>query len=221
VDYLNCHPRIRCRGEILNSDYVFYGNPRGMEKERLKLHIESFFVKRRNTLVGAKILTYQLDEAQITLDDLLELLHQPRIIVLYREQILEQYASLKLAEHTGVWHSNKPAVSDPIRIDRRDFVGFAERELRMWRENLDALDVSGVHYVTYEELTRRPNEAMRDVFEFLGLKSCPVESFVVKLHDKPLSGKLANYDEFGESEMPANSILRLPFPSEIEKRKAA
>ena len=172
-------------------------------------------------MVGAKILTYQLDEAQIGMADLLELLHQPRIIVLYREQILEQYASLKLAEHTGVWHSNKPAVSDPIRVDRRDFVGFAERELRMWRENLDALDASGVHYLSYEELTSRPNEAMRDVFEFLGLKCCPVESFVVKLHDKPLSTKLANFEEFGESEMPANAILRLPFPLEFEQRKAA
>jgi LPS sulfotransferase NodH len=220
VDYLNCHPRVQCRGEILNPDYGCYGNPVGMDKPRLELHVKSFFVKRAGVMLGAKILTNQLDESSIGLEDLIDFLDQPRIIVLYREQLLEQYASLKLAEHTGVWHSNKAARSEPIWLDPCEFVQFAARERWMWRENMAALVGIDAHFLSYEQLTNDARGAMRDVFAFLGLKRCPVNSFVAKLHDKPLSEKLANYQDFVKTGIAAGAVLSLPFSEELKRAKA-
>ena len=210
VDYLNCHPKIQCRGEILNTDYVYYGNPRRMGTQRLKLHVESFFVKRTNVLLGAKVLTYQFDDMPIKLGDLIETLQQPRIIVLYRQQMLEQYASLKLAERAGVWHSNKRGSDEPIWLDPDDFVAFAQRERRMWRESLAALSDSRVHFLTCEELVERPREAMQGVFAFLGQTCCPVEAFVAKMHSRPLSEKVANYREFARRGILDDAVLQLP-----------
>jgi len=82
VEYLNCHPRIRCHLEILGQDHGFYGEPASMGHERLKLHFESFFVKRPCTLKGAKILNHHLDDLPIKLTDLIEILDRPRIIVI-------------------------------------------------------------------------------------------------------------------------------------------
>ncbi len=219
VDYLNCHPRIRCRGEILNSDYQCYGNVHRMSTARLKLHIESFFIKPRGRLAGAKILTYQLDDMRLPLIELIDTLRRPKIILLYREQTLEQYASLKLAEQSGVWHARKPADSPPIWLDPDDFVAFAERERRMWRENLAALDSSDVRLVTYEQLHRQPRIAMQSVFKFLDLKRCPVESFVAKLHDRPLAEKVANYRDFLQPGVAEHSVLRLSLPNSRDLRQ--
>lgn len=221
VDYLNCHPRIRCRGEILNDDYLCYGQPRNMDTARLKLHVESFFVKPAGMLAGAKFLTYQFDEMQIRLADVLQTLHRPRVIVLYRQQILDQFASLKLAERTGIWHSNKPVQGKSIWLDPQEFAGFAERERRMWRDNLAALEHSDVHFVTCEQLHAQPLETMRGVFVFLGVPSCPVEAFVAKLHDRPLAEKVANYRDFLRPGGNASLLLQLALPTAAEERRAA
>ena len=201
VDYVNCHPGARCRGEILNPDYGYYGNPSGKDRERLRLHLESFFVKPPGTLLGAKLLTYQLDELPLKISDVVEVLHRPAVIVLYRENVLEQFASIKFAEHTGVWHSDERKAGAALSLDVEEFIAFSERERRMWRENLAGLTNLDVHFLSYEELTRSTQEAMRGVFGFLGLDECDVESRLVKLQPEPLAKRVVNFHEFTRPEI--------------------
>lgn len=221
VDYLNCHERIRCRGEILNADYACYGNPKRMSRERLKLHVEAMFARRANTSVGAKVLTYQLDELPLKLSDLLDVLNNPMVIVLYRESLVEQYVSLKTAERNKVWHSARHVSQERIRLDPVDFVAFAQRERRMWRENLAALSNTPVHFLTYELLAGSTATAMRGVFSFLGLDACPVQSPLVKLNPGPLSGRLVNHADFLSANVRCHSILRLPLLRESPIEHAA
>ena len=54
VDYLNCSRRIRCAGEILGRGHYQYGYPDRMSPERMRLHVESHFVKRPGMLAGAR-----------------------------------------------------------------------------------------------------------------------------------------------------------------------
>ena len=115
VDYLNCHPQIRCRGEILGEGDQGYGAPYRMDHARLKLHVESLFVKRPGILAGATILTYHLDELPLQSADLAQVLHRPKIIVLYREETLGQFVSLKMAERDGLWQSRREAFADLAR----------------------------------------------------------------------------------------------------------
>ena len=221
VDYLNCHPRIRCRGEILNSDWACYGNPRCMGPDRLRLQIESFFLRPTGMLAGAKVLTYQFDELQIKLRDVLELLDNPAIIVLYRERMLEQFVSLKTAERDRIWHSTKPAKSAPIALHPATFVAYAQRERRMWADNLAEVEGRRVHFLSYERMTQETEESMRELFEFLGLETCSVHSPLVKLHSKPLVTRLTNYGHFCRPEVSNQTILRLPFTESLPTAKAA
>jgi len=149
VDYLNSHPKVRCRGEILGEGHQGYGRPFSMDRARLALHVESLFVKRPGILVGAKILTYHLDELPLKSGDLAQLLDRPKVIVLYRAQILEQFASLKMAERDGLWHSRRPAINQPIWLDPAAFLAYAARERRMWRESLAGLGDCQLHYPAF------------------------------------------------------------------------
>jgi hypothetical protein len=210
VDYLNCHPRIRCRSEILNPHFEVYGNPRKMHRNRLRLHIEANFVKRPGIWAGAKILTYQLDELDLSLWDLLEILQRPATIVLYRGRVIEQYMSLKMAEQTKIWHSTVSGRAQPIQLDLGDFVTFAAREHRMWSECLAGLAHTKVHYVSYEQLAADPCAVMNDLFKFLGLAPAQVRSDFVKLNPQPLEQRLINYDEFLRSGVLASTQLQVP-----------
>ena len=223
VDYLNCHPRIRCHFEILGQDHGFYGEPSNMGRERLKLHFESFFVKRPSKLKGAKILNYHLDDLPIKLTDLIEILDRPKILVLYRQQVLEQYISLAMAVRDGQGHVKKPTKSMPICIDPGAFVAYREREVRMWRENLAILGDCGAssYYLTYEQLTSSNQTTMAGVFQFLGLNPCAVRSRYVKQHPESLSNKLANYDEFVRHGIQPDELLHLPFSDSHSASAAA
>ena len=221
VDYLNCHPRIRCRSEILNPSFSSYGNPRAMSAERLRLHVESLFIKRPGMMAGAKVMTFQLDEMPIKLTDLLKVLSDPAVIVLYRQDTLAQLVSLKSAERDQVWHSGKPVPKEPISLDPEVLVAFAERERRMWRESLAQLDGSRVHYVTYEGLTGQTEATLGGIFEFLGLEPRPVDSPLVKLSSAPLSRRLVNYPEFRRAEIAQHSHLQLPPSNALPAERVA
>lgn len=221
VDYLNCHRQIRCRSEILNRDYEWYGNPRRKDRRRLQLHVEAQFVKRPGFLAGAKILTYQLDELAIDLAGVVEVLHQPAVIVLYREQVIEQFASLKMADQSRLWHSTRRVNNGSIRLDLDEFAAFAQREHRMWRENLAALEGLRVHYLAYERLAELPEESLRDVFAFLDLQACPIRSKLVRLNSRPLKDRLVNYDEFARAGLLERTRLSLPFPRKSTAGQAA
>jgi len=210
VDYLNCHPRIRCRSEILNPHFEVYGNPRKMDCNRLRLHVEANFVKRPGIWAGAKILTYQLDEMDVSLGDLLEVLCRPAVIVLYRREVIEQFMSLKMAEHTNVWHSTKSGRACLIEADLDEFVSFAEREHRMWKTNVAALAGAEVLYLSYEQLAADPAQSMNNVFRFLQLPPMPVHSVFVKLNPQPLAERLANYEAFAGAGLLVSTQLELP-----------
>jgi LPS sulfotransferase NodH len=221
VDYLNCHPLIRCRSEILNPDYELYGDPRAMSHERLRLHVEAHFARPPRVVAGAKILTYQLDELDLSLQDVLDVLCGPAVIVLYRRHVIEQFVSLKIAERSGRWHSTGHVNDDSIRLEPEEFAAFAEREHRMWRTNIAALAETRVHYLSYERLCANPASAMCGVFDFLELKPAAFRSAFVKLNPRPLSERLVNYQEFVRLGLLDFTRLRLPLEAGFSAARVA
>ncbi len=183
-----------------------------MGRDRLRTHVESFFVKRPGLLAGAKFMTFHLDELPISLTELLELLDQPKVIVLYRANILDQYISLQLAEQHGNWHVTKPKEVRPIWIDPEVCRGFIERERRMWHENLLALAGKSAHVLSYEHLASRPAEAMGQVFDYLGAAAAPVHTRYVPSNPKPAWRKITNYRQLAEHGLLRLSWQRLVFP---------
>src|SRR4051812_31853619 len=80
VDHLNCHDQIHCQGEILSEDQPEYGRPFAMQRDELRQHVASYFGVPSETLSGAKILTYQLDQLSIKMRDLMQLLERPLVV---------------------------------------------------------------------------------------------------------------------------------------------
>ena len=155
-------------------------------------------------------MTFHLDELPIKLPDLIELLDRPKVVVLHRRSIFEQYASLKLAERHGVWHvKGRPRDVRPTWLDPDDCLAFAARERRMWRENLDVLQGYPTHIVSYEQLTLRPAQTMAGVFDYLGVRPVRARSRYVKIDNKPLAQKLLNYDHLQGLEIPQQMTLSL------------
>lgn len=218
VEYLNCCPQVRCHGEILGPGHFFYGYPYRMGPRRLLTHVESFFVKRPGRLAGAKIMTFHLDELPISLDDLLETLHQPKVIVLYRANVLDQFISLQLAERHNHWHLTRPREVRPIWIDPDECLAFVQRERRMWHENLATLAGRGAHVLSYEYLARRPELAMREVFGYLGVHPATVRTQYVPTNPKPAWQKVTNYRQLAERGLPRLAMQRLPY---LEQHAAA
>jgi LPS sulfotransferase NodH len=181
-----------------------------MSHERLRLHIESWFVKRPGRLAGAKLMTFHLDELPIGLPEILELLAQPKVIVLYRENLLEQYTSFRMALQHGVWHVKKPKNLAPIWLDPEDFQAWAERERRMWRASFAALEGTRYHALTYEQLASRPQSTMREVFNHLGVAAARARSRLVKICPKPLRQKVVNHRQFADRRFVWQASLALP-----------
>ena len=160
----------------------------------------------------AKVLTYHFDELPIGMADLVRLLHRPKVIVLYRQQVLEQYVSLKMAERTGVWHAGRRPSSGPLDLDVDDFLAYAERERRMRRESLAGLVGVPVFGLAYERLATEPSAAVGEVFQFLGVEGIPIRSWLTKLNPQPLSAKVANHADFLAAGVAERSRLEIAFP---------
>jgi LPS sulfotransferase NodH len=156
-------------------------------------------------------MTFHLDELPIKLVDLLELLNQPKVIVLYRANILEQFISLCLATKTGNWHLKKPKAARPIWIDPDECQAFVDRERRMWHESMTALAGQDAHVLSYEYLTARPDAAMNDVFRFLGVEPEIVRTRWVRTNPKPAWLKVTNYAQLAEHGLPRTAVQRLPY----------
>jgi LPS sulfotransferase NodH len=119
------------------------------------------------------------------------------IIHLKRNNILEQYLSLRVAHATDVWSSTSKAArtSEPIRLE-------PEACLRHFEE-VQAQDAACAAFfaggrlltLTYEELVADQAAAMDRVAAHLGLRLQPAKAGVVRQRTQPLSSAIANYDE--------------------------
>jgi hypothetical protein len=204
---------VRCRGEILNSRYLIYGNVKRRRREQLRLHVRSFFVKLPNRFVGSKFLTHQFGEVDIRFGDVIELLQFPKVIVIYRENALESYVSLQIAQKNGIWYSESGVNRETIERER-------------WRACLDVLDDDyPVHFVTFERMTSDPQATLAEVFEFLGLEPCHVHSGSVRQNPLALEEKISNYRELnitgerdhGAPELNVQALRREGVPAVVEK----
>jgi LPS sulfotransferase NodH len=151
----------------------------------------------------------------------MDVLHQPKVIVLYRANILEQYISLSMASKTGIWHLKKPREVRPIWIDPEECQKFVERERRMWHETMSVLAGRDAHVMSYEYLAERPDEAMKEVFGYLGVEPEAVRTRWVPTNPKPAWLKVTNYAQLVARGLPRTATQRLSYLSEPGARRVA
>ena len=209
IQLLNCHPKIACKGELLNRNYLQEHNLRGASSHTLVNYILASLIPPKIWLsyTGFKLFNEQLEFCNLHLKDLLTALFWPRMIILYRESILETYISLEIAFKTDVWYSEGSGTNETVKIDWQNFEDYVMTERARWKRSM--VDISAysdcqVLFVSYEELTGDRNKVMNKTFNFLNIEMCHVEATSKKQNPLPLKEKIINYKQI-EQKMLQNS----------------
>lgn len=219
VNYLNCHSSIRCWGEILNPDSGIGRNVDVMSHDELCTYVRSFFSESGDGYVGAKLLNHHFDELPLTLSSAIELSNWPRVIVLYRQNLLDAFVSLRIAQANNIWYSTDHTNTQSLALDWTSFEHYSQRERSRWARCLSELARLGckVRVVTYEQMVGNPQATLDGLFLFLGLDTCEVWTESVRQNPWDLRDKVANWSCLPVDTIQATSIARLeltfPFPS--------
>lgn len=198
IQLLNCHPKITCKGELLNRNNLQTHNLRAASSSTLINYVLASLVPSKIFLpyTGFKLFNEQLEFCNLHLKDLLTALFYPRVVILYRESMLETYVSLEIAFKTDVWYSEGSGTSERIEIDWQKFVDYATTERVRWKRSMAEISMhSQVLFVSYEELMGNRDKTMNRVFQFLNLDMCYVEAASKKQNPLPIKEKIINYEQ--------------------------
>jgi LPS sulfotransferase NodH len=152
---------------------------------------------REIAAVGFKLFYYHARSGpQAQVWDYLQADPSIAVIHLKRRNILEQYASLRVAHETNVWSSTTAGgpAPEPIRLDpeacRRHF-----EEVRAQESACDALFGVRARTVAYEDLIADRTAAMGAVAAHIGVELKPAKAALVRQRTEPLTTAIANYAE--------------------------
>jgi LPS sulfotransferase NodH len=219
VNYLNSNRCIHCHGEILGSEHG-YGNVEGKSTTELQAHVVSFFRKQSTAYVGAKFLTHQFEELKITIDDVLEVLREPKVLLLYRSNLLETYVSLLIAQENNIWYSSHTVNHISVPVNQRQFLDYVSVQRRRWQRCLESIcGRVPLFYLTYEQLVEAPRESMDRVFAFLDVPPTPIYTKSVKQNPRSLREKVSNYDVLDLDGPEMSRLLYLRLPSDCMERQ--
>lgn len=193
-DLLNCHPEIHLEPELLNDEIQIDTLPLEFLESKLSI--------RAATFVGFKVFPEQIFQRGLDLPSIVRQIGITRIIVLWRENILETLVSRRIAEKTGVWYApNNSAVADgptiqKIMIEPQDLIEYTTDVIQDWNTIVDQwpLGISPI-YVKFEDLIANPMEQVKHILSNMG---CPSDNFTARSSSKrqnpsKLADKVENY----------------------------
>ena len=206
---LDSHPKISCRKELLNRN-----NLKTLRLIRASSYVLVNYIlaslfpwKFWLSFTGFKLFHEQLEFCNLSFKEIFTALSYPPVIVLFRENMLETYVSLKIAFKTRVWYSEDSNCSkENIVVDWQDFVGYVTTLKERWKRNMAVMPPNAkVIFVSYEELVAYKDKTMSSIFKQLNLEDCKVEASSKKQNPFPLMEKIINYEEI-EQQMLQNQL---------------
>src|SRR4051812_20298200 len=102
IEYLQNLPGMQSLSEVLNWGMTI-GPSKCLHFERALRHIQLSMQTLKTPLRGCKLFLRELENYRLTIDDLEKAFSSAFYIVLYRENLAEQYVSQKAAERTRQW----------------------------------------------------------------------------------------------------------------------
>jgi LPS sulfotransferase NodH len=219
VQYLNSHYLIKCHGELLNRDDLLSHSLDWKASNRTLINYimaQLLSINSLENFIGFKLFNEQLEYCNLSLMDLLKSLGSPSVIVLYRENLLETYTSLKIAQMNDVWFSAETANDCSIEIDWELLKDYCECERERWRRSLSCVDGCQFIVLSYEELIKDKERTMSTVFEFLNLPVEEVVAYSARQNPSSLEKKVTNYREIMRRAEDENISLMLTHDWMIE-----
>jgi LPS sulfotransferase NodH len=196
VDYLSWLPGVGCLSEVLN-----WGLPIGPKKflhtQQAVKHVQQSLQTLRTTHRACKLFLHELEHYRLGIDDLEQGFHDVRYLVLYRENLAEQYVSREIARQTGQWsllpgqHRKNAAVV----VDSAALTRYCQEMRRTYANIADhqAIAQRGA-IVSYEQLVSNPARCLREVVcPLLGVPySEPKSNFCIQRIGS-LASRVTNY----------------------------
>ena len=204
VQLLNNNKGIQCKSELLNRELLEQYQLTGASRRTLINYILAMLLPMKIWLpyTGFKVFSEQLEFCNLPLDQMLEGLCYPPVIVLYRQNLLESYVSLKIAFQTNIWYSENTVNNYSVKVDWNEFQRYIERQKRRWKRAMSSLRGVKKVIISYEELVGSlQNETMQRLFTFLNMPLDRDQLLVVKsVRQNPLQleKKVVNYHEIME-----------------------
>ena len=204
VQLLNNNKGIQCKSELLDTKPLEQYRLDGAGRKTLMNYILAMLLPMKLWLpyTGFKLFYEQLEYCNLSLEQVLDGLCSPPVIVLYRENLLETFVSLEIAVQTNIWYSRKRVNNCSVKVDWNVFHLYAEREKKRWKETMSALRGAKKVIISYDELTgSQQNETVHKLFAFLNLMSDQDQPVVVRsVRQNPLQleKKVVNYYEIME-----------------------
>jgi hypothetical protein len=192
---LDSHPDIRCFGELFHAGDTFATSHRTDHVA----YLEEFLGTDPSMAVGFKMPWDSL----IVYPDIWEVFRRQRfrVILLTRQNRLDQYLSMKLAIHNEMWHSfdgkgryypRERLRTDPAEcLHHLQYFRFGDTMLREVSRDLERVEID------YAQLT--DVKVMARVFVLLGVEPRPLTSGVERLRRGSQRDIIENYDELKAS----------------------
>jgi hypothetical protein len=216
---LDSHPEIECFGELMRPtpNWMKRDGYRGALRVLEKVdpaykddnyrfdHPYEFVQAVLETAPNRKLYGFKIhvDQHPIFLD---QLIADPewKIVVLERENMLAQYSSWKIAEHTGQGNAPKgtKVVRAKVEFSAREFNKFMNRKNKEWERFWSGLRTKGKEYfyIRYTDLLSKL--VVQNMLEFLDVSpSVNLEPRTEKRNPSNILSRFSNSDD-------ANSTLR-------------
>jgi len=203
--YLNYHPNILSLGEYFGGKIR---NSNSTDKTNaVELINEEIFTLYSRSIqsVGVKFF-FQYTDYPLGRDmiSLLASRQSIRVVYLYRENLLRNLVSLRIAENTGqytMWKEcqkmevEKRKIYIPVEECISQLMRMDEQSNRCKQlfQNHDILSIS------YESLVNYPTVALTKVQEFLQVKPHKLQSLLLRQNPEPLTELIENYNEIKQA----------------------
>ncbi|XP_055329290.1 uncharacterized protein LOC129581980 [Paramacrobiotus metropolitanus] len=209
LNLLRRHPQIMLTGEMLSDSRIIEGDPlEDLDKKLSKIKSKS--------MVGFKLFPEHLQLRGIKFDQLVRHLQITHVIVLWRENLIEQLASLKIAQETGEWFlhpggdNNKP--KPKVTISSEELDDYIKETESDWAQigatwPVDVIPV----FVKYEDLVESPMQEIRKILHRLSLEDADYEYDAYSQRQNPEApwNKIANWTDLSTDEQLATVDIEL------------
>jgi LPS sulfotransferase NodH len=198
VDYINQLPHVQSLSEILNFGLEI-GPKKCLHYRQAINHIRYSMQTLQTPYRACKLFLRDLANYRLTLDDLESAFPEPNYLVIYRQNLAEQFVSHKQAKATQQWillpgEKRKKAA---ITIDPAELRKYSNDLRRGYDEIIahPAVRERGT-ILSYEELTEDPARCLREkICPLLGVPAIEPKTALRKQNVQPLADRVANFDE--------------------------
>lgn len=201
---LNRHPQIRCYGELFHPDDFPDNQLDGRCRHQLtaKEVIDAALELREFQAIGFRAMVFLPPPSHSHWADAWTNLAERddlRVLYLGRRDRLAQFASMLIAERTGVYH---PYDNDPlyqpenrptITVDPQRFLDWTRQRDELLAHRRRQLAGKPALELNYETLTREWPQTIASVQDFLGIARHPLEPSKKRQESRPLADVIANY----------------------------